>query len=259
MGFWEDLAKPPEIKAHMALREQGSVMARDQEPEWRRNNPLLGTVIQMIDSILGGVSPLDAGGGKMAQILPSTWKAAAPEAKAMMNIFGDKFPVTFAELLAQPQKVIPSVTKELPGQAAAVLRKSGGTHKLMVRPEYAKELATPGHEIQHSLNERRVAGTDPLDALTIGTLMRDLLPSGTRGSLNTILGQAVQKPSLMDSIGQLFGGNPAPLQVAPRASRDLMRAAMDEAFAYTAQNAATSSKASPLLKTLAQNLGLKWE
>src|SRR5919108_4478546 len=67
-----------ELLAHQALASQGSVMARNQEPEWRRNLPqtlgsTLGTgaqtILDLIDTALMlGPAPSDAFGGKAANV-----------------------------------------------------------------------------------------------------------------------------------------------------------------------------------------------
>ena len=209
----------------------------------------------------------------MGKIQPGGWAAHSPEAKAMLNNFADAFPETFRRVLKSPQDLLSAVTDKLPPQAAAMLSKHGDTHILRARPNYAPELATVGHEIQHHLNADRVAKTNPLDALTIGTLLREHIPTGYRGSLNTVLDKAIAPPKgfheklsgPFKELMQFFtGSNPAlnklePLRLAPTADRNLMRAAMDEAFAYTAQNAATNPNASPLLRELAKNLDLQWK
>jgi hypothetical protein len=52
-----------EVMAHQELARQGSVMTKPQVPEWRRNSPLLDTILTLIDRGLefGGPQPTDAG------------------------------------------------------------------------------------------------------------------------------------------------------------------------------------------------------
>lgn len=267
MGLIEDffgqLPPPEELLAHQKLKEAGSVMARPQLPAWRENlnrsSPLAATALDMIDNMLGIADPMSNIGGpqQTAQILPATWKAMAPEAKAMMNVFADKFPGMFGKVLASKPNLTAEVTSNIPAQAAAVLRKSSPEQHLMkVRPAYAKSPFTAGHEMQHSLNAPRVAATDPLDALTIGTLLQDLLPKGRRGSLNTVLGEATMPDPTAGWLARMIGNAPSVVNPAT-ANRNLMRAAMDEGLAYTAENAARPG-ADPLLKTLAERLGVAW-
>jgi hypothetical protein len=256
-----------EALAHQELAKSGSVMAKGQQPQWRRNlpqslGPTLGTGAQagldLIEALLSfGPNPLDAAGGSAAQILPGTWKAMAPEAKAMMNQFGDRFPSAFERLLRSPADLAATVTKDMPKQAAGMLRKpTAMKHEMKVRPDYAKEPWTAGHEVQHSLNADRVAGTEPLDALTIGTLMRELLPSGRRGSLDTLLRQSLMTDPRASLFQKVLGSGPKVVN-PQNVDRNVMRGVMDEALAYTAENAARPN-ADPLLRTLAERLGIRW-
>jgi hypothetical protein len=256
-----------ELLAHQELKQSGSVMARDQKPEWRRNlpetlGPTLGTGVQtgmdLLDALLSfGPSPTDAVGSG-AQILPATWKAMAPEAKAMMNQFGNKYPGMWGKVLASEPNVAAEVTKEMPAGAAGMLRKNSATsHQIKVRPDYAQNESTIGHELQHSLNAPRVTGTSPLDAATIATLLRDLQPAGSRGSLDMLLRQSLQPAPLMESLKSTFTGKLPPPVMKANAPAGLMRAAMDEGLAYTAQNAAAKG-ADPLLRLLAERLGVSW-
>lgn len=277
--------------ADQELARAGSVMASPRLPEWRRNlpqslGPTMGTGAQAALNLLDilaalGPSPQDMFGGKVASlankagllelltggdqasssqnaaIRPSTWGAMAPEAKAMMNQFGDRFPGAFERLLQSPADLTATVTKNMPKQAAGMLRKpTAAKHEMKVRPDYAKEPWTAGHEVQHSLNADRVAGTDPLDALTIGTLMRELLPSGHRGSLDALLKQSLMTDPRASLFQKVLGSGPK--VVNPQTvDRNVMRGAMDEALAYTAENAARPN-ADPLLRTLADRLGVRW-
>jgi len=269
MGLLEDLMR--ENAAQQELKAAGSVMARDQKPQWRQDLPqtygaTVGTGMQtgldLLDALLQfGPTPLDAGGSG-AQILPATWKAMAPEAKAMMSQFGNQYPGAFSKVLQSPADITAKVTKAMPKGAAGMLQKPlADKHVMSVLPDYAQGPYTVGHELQHSLNVPRVAATDPLDALTIGTLIRDLLPSGHRGSLDTLLkGQLMPDPKapLMQQLKGMVTGN-GPKVVNPQtANRNVMRGVMDEALAYTGENSARPG-ADPLLKILAERLGVNWE
>lgn len=58
-----------EILAQMQLQDAGSVMARPQLPEWRKDNPTLNAILSVLDLGAGlGPSPVDAFGGKAAQL-----------------------------------------------------------------------------------------------------------------------------------------------------------------------------------------------
>jgi hypothetical protein len=215
--------------------------------------------MDMLDTLLSfGPSPMDAAGGSGAQILPATWKAMAPEAKMMMNQFGNKYPSMWGKVLASEPSITAEVTKEMPAGAAGMLRKNSATsHQIKVRPDYSQNVSTIGHELQHSLNAPRVQSTGPLDALTIATLLRDLQPAGSRGSLDMLLREAFKPAPLMESLKSTFTGKLPPPVMKASAPAGLMRAAMDEGLAYTAQNAAAKG-ADPLLRLLAERLGVNW-
>ena len=212
------------------------------------------TELSPLISDITGYSPMTAG-----MIKPETWKAFQPEAKAAFNVFADRYPETFKGVLDAPFDLRALVTKDMPDQAAATYRRvtpEAGLIKL--RPSYAPVPSTLGHEIQHSLNTERVANTNPLDALTIATLLRDYMPANNRGSLNTLLDQTVKYPGMMQKI---MGHGDAPLQVLPNTNRHVARQAMDEAFAYLGQNAEQprlTGNMDPMIQQLAARLGVKW-
>jgi len=261
-----------ELMAHQELAQGGSLMARDEKPEWRKNlpntlGPNLGTGVQtgmdLLDALLSfGPSPLDAAGGSGAQILPATWKAMAPEAKAMVTNFGNNYPKTFEKALASGPSIVPQVGP-MPGgvNAYGMLRKPGdNVHQIIVRPDAVKR-NTLGHELQHSLNAPRVGNTNLPDALTIATLLKDVNPAGDRGSLDLLLNKLiVPQPgrSLMQRIEGVATGTTPMVLNKKEVRAPLIRNAMDEGLAYTAQNAAKPN-ADPLLKLLAERLGVNWE
>lgn len=197
-----------------------------------------------------GVSPLYTG--------TVNWAGMAPNAIAALKQFGQKFPAMLGAAEAAPQNITSEITSNMPSRAAGLLRKpTPDEHLMRFLPSYADNPYTVGHEIQHSLNASRVAGTDPIDALTIGTLMRDILPSGRRGSLDTVLANQIEAPSLMQRFWSKVNGTSTPINIT-NPDRGLMRAAMDEALAYLGENAARPN-ASPMVKTLADRMGVNWE
>src|SRR5689334_10392949 len=184
------------------------------------------------------------------------WSGMTEPAKAMLQRFGRVYPNMVGAMEKAPQIMEASIARDLPSDVAGSLSKPvPSAHFMEVAPNYADNLYTIGHEMQHSLNAPRVAATNPIDALTIGTLLHDVLPAGNRGSLNTVLSKQVTGPSLFQ---QLFGG-PAKQQLrVTNPNRELMRNAMDEGLAYLGQNAA-EGKGGNLVKTLADRLGVNWE
>jgi len=184
------------------------------------------------------------------------WSGMTDPARAMIQRFGRAYPNMVGAMEKAPQIMEASIAKDLPsGTAGALSKPLPSAHFMEVAPNYADNLFTIGHEMQHSLNAPRVAATNPIDALTIGTLLHDILPAGNRGTLNTVLSKQVAGPTLLQ---QLFGG-PAKQQLrVTNPSRDLMRNAMDEGLAYLGQNAA-EGKGGDLIKKLASRLGVNWE
>ena len=203
-------------------------------------SPLVGDIINS--------SPLVAG--------LINWSGMTDPAKAMIQRFGRAYPNMIGAMEKAPQIMEASIAKDLPsGVAGALSKPLPSAHFMEVAPNYADNLFTIGHEMQHSLNAPRVAATNPIDALTIGTLLHDVLPAGNRGTLNTVLSKQVAGPTLLQ---QLFGG-PAKQQLrVTNPNRDLMRNAMDEGLAYLGQNAA-EGKGGDLVKKLASRLGVNWE
>lgn len=203
-------------------------------------SPLVGDIVNS--------SPLVAG-----QV---NWGGMTEPAKAMIQMFGRRYPNMLAALEKAPQMVDASISRTLPSDVAGALSKPvPSAHFLEVQPSYATNMYTIGHEIQHSLNAPRVAATNPLDALTIGTLLHDVLPAGNRGSLNTVLHQQIAPPSFWQRIGL---ARPSPNLVVNNPNRNLMRNAMDEGLAYLGQNAA-EGKGGDIVQQLADRLGVRWK
>lgn len=64
------------FQAQKELERQGSVMARPEKPQWRKDSPLMDTVFEAIDMLASGISPLDAlsgGVGNLAHV-PQTYR-----------------------------------------------------------------------------------------------------------------------------------------------------------------------------------------
>jgi hypothetical protein len=182
------------------------------------------------------------------------WGGMTEPAKQMLQKFGQRYPKMIGAAEKAPSVLEASINDLGPETAGALSKPVPSAHFMEVAPNYSSSLPTIGHEIQHSLNAPRVAGTNPLDALTIGTLLHDLLPAGNRGSLSTVLRQQIQRPSFLQ---RLTGNVPKDLKVI-NPDRNLMRNAMDEGLAYLGQNAA-EGKGGDLVKTLADRMGVNWE
>jgi len=152
------------------------------------------------------------GPGATAQISPMMWKAMQPEAKAMLNEMGSRFPSLFEKVL---KSEIPLQAQVAPGRfvggtgspaygTMSVTRPSVEMARKVGQPEMAnkpmsavmniaegeipKGPGTAVHEAQHMLSFPKVAATDPADAATIGMLLNDLL-SGPKGSLSEMIGK----------------------------------------------------------------------
>lgn len=181
------------------------------------------------------------------------WTGMTEPAKAMIQRFGRAYPNMLSAMEKAPQIMEAGITPDLPGNVAGRLRKPiPSAHFMDIRPDYAANLSTIGHEMQHSLNAPRVAATNPVDALTIGTLLKSVLP-GEVPSLNTVLQSQVSRPNFLQ---RLFGAPDQYSMVKPNAG--LMRNAMDEGLAYLGQKAA-EGKGGDLVKTLADRLGVNWD
>jgi hypothetical protein len=99
-----------ELLAHGKLSKQGSVMAKGQQPEWRRNlpqtlGPTAGTgaqaALDLLDALLAlGPSPLDAaGGGGAADNLAGVFRDIG-----LKRVSGDLSPIQYLmELQMQPR------------------------------------------------------------------------------------------------------------------------------------------------------------
>lgn len=183
------------------------------------------------------------------------WTGMTEPAKAMLQRFGRAYPEMIGSMEKAPQILEASIARNLPPDVAGALSKPvPSAHFMEVAPNYADNLFTIGHEMQHSLNAPRVAATNPLDAMTIGTLLHDLLPAGNRGTLNSVIYQQLAKPTLLQRLG--LASPPQNLTLA-NPNRNLMRAAMDEGLAYLGQNAA-EGKGGDIVQQLADRLGVRW-
>lgn len=187
------------------------------------------------------------------------WAGMTDPAKAMLQKFGQRYPKMIGAAEAMPAVLEASINPLEEGVAGALSKPLPSAHFMELSPEYSSNLSTIGHELQHSLNAPRVAGTNPLDALTIGTLLQDILPPNRRGSLDTVLGKQIQEISPLRRLATSLGfASPPTSLVLQNPDRNLMRSAMDEGLAYLGQNAA-EGRGGDLVKTLADRLGVNWE
>jgi len=188
-------------------------------------------------------------------IAPATWRAMAPQAKAMLTKLADAFPESFARVLKHPRELMAFVGNLEPGVAGRLTRSefpSGlKSAQATVVPGAAKNLQTPAHEIfGHLLSEEKLAKTAPRSQEMFG-MLEDVLPLQTTGSLRLRTGQLrnLRELGMPESV---LGATPT--QRATYES-DLQRVIMDEALASLAE-AQTMPNVNPLVRQLAEGLGL---
>ena len=66
-----------EIKANMELARQGSVMARPEKPQWRKDSPLWDSVLSALDQMLATANPVENIGGPSGAILGPIGRTAS--------------------------------------------------------------------------------------------------------------------------------------------------------------------------------------
>src|SRR5678815_5010748 len=130
------------------------------------------------------IYPLGQGNGLISDIINfglNNIYQYGQRTKASNQRLGRAYPNMVGAMEKAPQIMEASIAKDLPsGTAGALSKPLPSAHFMEVAPNYADNLFTIGHEMQHSLNAPRVAATNPIDALTIGTLLHDILPAGNR-------------------------------------------------------------------------------
>lgn len=193
-------------QADQELNKAGSVMGSDKGNQIA-NRASQGPLLNAVSQVANMANPIDWMGGfgnSMANIPTGVWKNMQPEAKALLNVLGDKFPQFFEKVLGSKTPLMASVLDaakmpEAYGTMAtyrpslALANKLGTPEAantpinalMNVRADQTGNLGTGVHELQHYLNYPRVAGTNGPDAATIGMLLGELLPQGGRnqGSL----------------------------------------------------------------------------
>jgi hypothetical protein len=225
------------------------------------------------------------------------WKDMAPEAKAFVSEYANRYPVSFERLLKQPQDVyfqpqmpdIPGVTPDMNGlyegfgKAARISLSPDAQLNETIRRGAAK------HEIGHSFHNDRILNASPEDAATIGVLLaeelRKTIPFPTldrhygslSGALNkfSVLPQAAglagrlkdlaNNPDLVQRVARMrsmpspivSGPYPTSRTRGPKAEH-LKKLIGDEAMAYTGQHA-DDPQATSLLRLLAARLGIMHE
>lgn len=137
----------------------------------------------------GFLSGASGGMGAIAgQITPEIWQGMDAGTKGVMRAFFDKFPDVEKAVQAIKTPLVPKVVarEAMPGEGilGSVAKKRDMLGDLSDEMHLLKSPRLPGfnpsdetlvHELQHHINEPRVAATDPADAGTIGTLLKDIL------------------------------------------------------------------------------------
>lgn len=172
------------IETEMALEKAGSVFAPSkQKPEWRKNLPsTFKSVLDAVDAVIGsmGPSPLDAGGGKEAQIkvgialqrklqeaylvAPKVVRRAAEDARTVLIEHADWLPTN----LSMKGYYRPSETMGLGGKPdfIAVSRYQGHNEKIK----------TLVHELTHFLTEPTLAAKPAMHAAETAEQVAALMP-----------------------------------------------------------------------------------
>ena len=226
-----------------------------------KERPPADTGNKFLDSVLDFVTPRTASEAMASSvpfagtIAPATWRAMAPQAKAMLTRLADAFPESFARVLQHPRELMAFIGGLEPGVAGSIVRSefpiAGKTASVRVAQSEAPKLQTPTHEILgHFLGEERLAKTAPRSQEMFG-MLEDVLPLQTTGSLRLRTGQLrnLRELGMPESV---LGATPT--QRATYES-DLQRVIMDEALASLAE-AQTMPNVNPLVRQLAEGLGL---
>lgn len=216
------------------------------------------------------------------------WRRLAPEVKASFTYALNEQPELMRRALAIPKNILPDIERG-EGTLGSAEPLSPNLHTLRIKPPpklgrteagidsmprnfIPEALAGTGtHELTHVLQYPRVMATQPEDAGTIGMLLNDVIaahdPWVNRGSLarvtrmlNDYLPTSISTnknarsyQDILDAVAPLrYGGQFGPQMP----TRDVFnRLSMDEGLATLAESA-RGPRASNVIKTLAENLGL---
>lgn len=225
--------------------------------------PPVNTGFPTLDKVLEFIAPKTPGQAVgfpgapaiAGTIAPATFKAMAPQAKAMINTLANAFPESFAQVLKHPRELMAFVGKLDPGVAGRLTRTDlpGGLKaaQATVVPGAAASSRTSAHEILgHLLAEGRLDKTSPRAQEAFG-ILEDILPTSTTGSLR------LRTQQLRDMrAGNFKSANEEVVSRLPQYERDLQRVIMDEALASIAE-AQTLPQVSPIVKQIIKRLGLE--
>jgi len=243
----QDLPSPREVRAHHELAELGSVMARPEQPEWRRNlSPLAGTAMDALDAAASGFSPLDAADPR-AMITAGAWRAMDKPARAALNVLANRFPGFFRKVLQHPDSLFVRTGRLPQGTAGKYYSPDPGKARVLLDERAAQDPRTLIHELQHMFDRAsepfRYA---PEEAYRLGQRAYQVLPKGGRESLGRGLKTYPRFQELKQS-----------LLPAERIAEEqkIVNSLVSEARAHVAE-ALAGSRVSPQLRSLAEELGI---
>jgi len=231
-----------------------------------------------------GGTTMQAGNLLKAAIPAAFWRRAAPELKASLTYALNEQPELMRRALATKTKILPDLEMR-PGNLGSAEHLAPDIHALRIKPPpkltsfeivqgglpgvRENTLAETGtHELTHVLQYPRVLTTQPEDAATIGKMLSEVLfekaPNSNRGSLarttrmlNELVPTAIGVNQLapetrMALAPTQYGGQAGPTMTTQDA---FSRLVMDEGLATLAE-AARDPQANPMIKLLAERLGL---
>ena len=156
-------------QAQQELERQGSIMARPEKPQWRKDSPLLDSILGALDQLLSVANPLENIGGPSGAVLGPIGRTAS-------------------KAVNQAQKhVAKAIFRADPSQLQAVVEDPRMLRLSTPTKPGLQAMLKSGDYPGEALATYRGSSTMPLGTMTVPpTTLRGLDPSGLRDTLANV-------------------------------------------------------------------------
>ena len=253
MGLMEELI------AEAKLKDAGSVMAKPQQPQWRKNlprtlGPTGGTGVQagldLLEMVLGLANPVENVSGPSAAIVPTGNRVL----QALLEAVRGKAPGLVKKAEGLSETVFPYLVPRemMPVEALGAYRRSSTLPKgeLYVRGgrPAGEQIDTLGHELRHFLTgfDPNFINKKPGHALETADQITKMLPPPQRAAMQQY---HLPSPSAMPAVTEIVNKLP-PGGSGPAAD------AYNESLSYLTEALMGGNKGGdPMLEAIAEALG----